>query len=57
MLDFAISDKVIKISEKVDKPKKLTIGLVVMIRSLFKEEESEEVLPWIKNELLLLNPL
>ena len=40
MVDFGKSDKMIKINGKMDKSNK----------------EPEEVLPWIKNKILLLNP-
>ena len=55
MVDFGESDKLMKISGKVDKSNTYN-GFCSNI-SFFIHIESEEVLPWIKNEMLLLNLL
>ena len=49
MVNFGESDNMIKISEKVDKAKTLTTGLVVIFRSLIKEEllQTEHFLSFI----------
>ena len=54
MVNFGESDEMIKRSGKVDKSNTCN-GFSSNISFLI--QESEEVLPWIKNKILLLNPL
>ena len=54
MVDLGKSDKMIKINGKIEKSNTYN-GFSSNITFLI--QESEEVLPWIKNEILLLNPL
>ena len=58
MLDFSESDKMIKISGKVDKSNTyngFTSHVSFFIQG--RTSNSEELLHWIKNEILLVNSL